>query len=214
MKLQCTFALLALVGLQTTAFAYRYTFSNHTNRPIKIEFQLSGDGEIWEQELQPDETWEQWFKWLHETKTQEEREDWENIRRAGFCIGSIKIQAWKRLRSGRMGFGAWKEVNVVYIESNAYDILINAADKFINGVISAATAAANVITGAQAASQAVSAVKGVARTAAKPTSSEFRIEKLGIIKSIGDFIIYSKCRNRHYDIIHDEGDIWVTTLAE
>src|ERR1700722_3723795 len=84
-------ALLAVLGVQGSAFAYRYTFANHTNEQLKFRLNLAGDGQDWDFTMEPrgdeGQDHEEWFPWIHEKIV-----DWDHNRRAGFCWTSFKIR--------------------------------------------------------------------------------------------------------------------------
>ncbi len=181
-------ALVAIVSIQGSAFAYRFTFANHTAEQLQLRFNLAADGTDYDVTMAPrgenGQEQEIWFKWIHEGIT-----NWENNRRAGFCWSSIKMRRQMKDKTGKMVWGPWREVDVQYLESKQFTAMKEASDE-------AAASIANI---------------GLSAGGKETT------ETGGIAKGISNLVGYSQCKNRHFDIVYTDKSgkkIAVTSLAQ
>ncbi len=138
--------------------AYIYSFSNHTNDPLKVRVQLNGVNEPWEEVYIPAKEMRD-FPW---TALGHSRPSL-NIWKAGFCLQNIQVaiplkRKMKAMTSdgieldnleesikdaqGQIQFGPWASVTVKFVKSEGAQAILNAADKFADSLGSLAKEAA------------------------------------------------------------------------
>lgn len=142
--------------------AYIYSFSNHTNDPLKVRVQLSGWNEPWEEVYIPAKEMRD-FPW---TALGHSRPSM-NIWKAGFCLQNIQvaIPLKRKIKAmtvdgvvldnleenikdaqGQIQFGPWASVSVKFVKSEGAQAILNAADKFADSLSSFAQEAVGVYT--------------------------------------------------------------------
>jgi hypothetical protein len=186
-------AAIAIVCMVTPAAAHIYEFSNHTHYDIKIRIQLSGVKEPWYYHDIP-------AKGYREFRFVAGEGVWDDMRKVGFCLQNIQI-ATPRIKkvididddgnqvvkyepvldsSGKPAFNPWRNVVVTWVENEAYNSILKAADAFADG----------------ATELAVSIVRAMVPGAQMLPS--FKVS--GITGAVGTWIKYSFCAGRHFDI--------------
>lgn len=206
-------AVAALGSIASNALAHIYSFSNHTENNIKIRMQLGGIGEPWyylgpdpyktnpdfaEQEAEAEiydntlpsrETYEFRFEILGKKKFEKMIKagydkalllDYE--RKFGFCLARLQYKVQDAVGNWK----AWRAITPKFIESELYNALLSASSELAEGIVSTAAATAKEAGGPKG-----KVAGGVAEKV--PVSS--------IVKSAGELIGYSLCRERHLDII-------------
>lgn len=198
-----------LISASSPMLAYIFSFSNHTNYPLRIYVQLSGINEPWE---------------MREIPSKKRIEyDWTaaghylpslNIWKAGFCLKEMRVetpqlvkttkidddgnaivtyvQDIERDNSGKPILGkdgkpqvAWnpqRNVVITWVKDEAYDAIVNSAKLFADGLSALASQAASIALG------------GV-------PMPEFKLSPIGDL--IGTALKYSFCTDRHIDIVED-----------
>ncbi len=190
----------AFIGFSAqVAQAYIYSFSNHTDYPLRIKVQLHGASEPWEEiELTPRGTKNHYgeFKWAA-VGTPGTMNGWK----VGFCLqnlhmqtpylvpqnkidddGNVKVTYVQGIdTSGNRKWNPERNVIPVPVNNEAYNAIISAGNAFADGAVEIAAAVASGVTGVPVPAFKVS----------------------GMTNAIGDWSKYSWCHDRHFDIIED-----------
>lgn len=164
-------ALLSIGSINHLAFGYEYTFSNHIpEKPLETRIKLLGVQEPWYTKIIAPDTTET-FLW--ETRTKKDPLGYGEWRKAGLCLQSIQYRL--------PGSAAWREADVIFVDSNAYKRIVAAAEGLGEGTAGVAQFAA--------------AVSGI------PTQ---KVSGGSLARGITELIGTSTCRDRHFDILPDK----------
>lgn len=176
--------------------AYIFSFSNHTYYDIKIGVQLTGINEEFEWENVPAKTTKNFF-WTALGHSQSSR----NIWKAGFCLQNVRIMTPRFIKekvvddegnskiiarpeldsSGKQMWNPERNVVVTFIQNEAYNAILAAGNSFADGLTDLAATTASIATGVP--------------------MPQFKVS--GMTSAIGEWIKYSWCKDRHFDIIED-----------
>src|SRR5580700_930560 len=105
--------------------AYVFSFSNHTNQDVNIKIQLAGFFEReYEQHIPAKKSYD--FRFVLGGD--------EDNRKFGFCLNTIKISTEDM---------PWKNAPIKWIETQSYDSIIKASQKFADGLVEVAIDIAN-----------------------------------------------------------------------
>lgn len=197
-RLLLIFALLGACSAHI-AQAYIYSFSNHTDYPLKIKLQLAGVDEPWEtREIGP-----------RGSATHHIKYEWTSLFtpgtlngwKVGFCLQNMRVEtpylvkqetidddgnkkttyAQGRDNSGKPKWNPERNVIPFAVKNEAYNAILDAGSKFADGAVEAAAAAASVATGVPVPAFKVS----------------------GMTDAVGTWVKHSWCASRHFDIIED-----------
>ncbi|HRN78429.1 MAG TPA: hypothetical protein PLU71_04265 [Candidatus Dependentiae bacterium] len=185
---------LALLSIGNSAFAYIFSFTNHTKNTIHVRMKLGGIGEPWYYlGKDPYQTKENTKNVMPAGATYElrfdagdtvtmfqknfEKDKYKNdyARKFGFCLAFIQYSP-----NGR----TWSNVEPVFVDSKTSNDLLNASSAFSKGASETAGKIMKQIPQTKVVGEVV---------------EKLPLDKL--VSSIGTMIQKSMCRDRHFDII-------------
>lgn len=145
--------------------AYIYSFSNHSNEPIKVRVQLAGVNEPWVEVLIPAKEMRD-FPWTGLGHSRKSLDIWK----VGFCLQNIQmaVPLKKRIKaltpdgedlgfldkivkdaSGNVQFGPWAAVNIKWVQNEGVNAMIKASETFADGLQDIATSIAQAVATSQ-----------------------------------------------------------------
>jgi hypothetical protein len=207
---------LAIIGATSTVQAYRYSFTNHTNKEIGVAMQFYGLGEP------------RYFRWIPAHQAREfapnqpiPSQTGAELPVEGRKIGFILRDLWftenppasAKVNREAAKLLPWRAITITWIPSSSYEKALDLAEAVGHttegaGKLALEAGAAYASGGASVAAEAAgSAAAKATGTADALQSAGSNISGLGLanlLKNVGRVASESMMRDRHIDIVEDE----------
>jgi hypothetical protein len=163
-------AVLSIVLSVQYASAWIYSFSNHTNEPLKVRIQLHADTEWYERIILPKSAGSiatQEFRFTVFGDPQGTLNGWK----LGFCLQEIQfatpvtkmvktiapngedlglVEKIVKDARGNIQFGPWANVVTEYVQNEGANAMLRASESFADGLQEIATSVARTVSSASA----------------------------------------------------------------